>query len=245
MRRLGQHFLVDSRGVGLFLEALQDFEGHDLLEVGPGLGALTLGAAKLARRLLAVEIDPGLAERLSRRLPRNAAVVVGDGASFVLNTTSDVVFSNSPFYLTSRLVSAAARNNNVRAVIIGCQKEVAERLAAAPGSDEYGRLSVLAQAFFNVSIRGYMPAEWFRPRPKVDAALVVMTRRRPWGQAGETLEKITRCLFSQRNKIASKVASRCLNKMIPPGWERRRVRELTPEELLEVSSWLTQADGPA
>ncbi|MGC9071152.1 MAG: 16S rRNA (adenine(1518)-N(6)/adenine(1519)-N(6))-dimethyltransferase RsmA [Acidilobus sp.] len=242
-RRLGQHFLVDNRGVDLFLELLGAFEGRDFLEVGPGLGALTIDASRIARRLVAVEIDPLLAERLSRRLPPNASVVVGDGVSFVLATTLDVVFSNSPFYLTGRLVAAAARNNNIRTVVIGCQKEVADRLVAKPGDHDYGRLSVMAQAFFDVSLKGHIPAEWFRPRPNVDAALVMMKRRRPWGPDGEVLEKVTRCLFTQRNRVAGKVARYCLPGIPIKGWGERRVRELTPDQLLEVSSWLAGVAG--
>ena len=241
-RDLGQHFLIDQRGVSLLLNALNHLAGRDFLEVGPGLGALTLEASRLANRLVAVELDQRLAGKLVQRLPPNAAVVVGDGVDFVRSTPSEVVFSNSPFYLTSSIVAAAARNNNVRWLVLGCQKEVALRLTASPGSDDYGRLSVIAQAYFNVSLAGFMPAEWFRPRPKVDAAVVVMSRRRTWGEEGEVLEGLSRCLFSQRNKTLTKVMRRCIpNDAGQPPIRldpMRRVRDLTPDEIIEVSKWL-------
>ena len=245
-RRLGQHFLVDEGGVKLFTEALERFKGLDFLEVGPGLGALTLRASELAGRLMAVEIDGSLAKRLSSRLPLNSSVVIGDGALFVASARTPVVFSNAPFYLVGRMIAAAARNNNIRWLVLGCQKEVAERIVASPGSEEYGRLSVISQAYFTATIKGYMPAEWFRPRPKVNAALVLMERRREWGPEGEVLEGLTRCLFSQKNRLLAKVAKRCIGDEGPAllaANNNRRVRDLTPDELVEASKWLAAKAG--
>jgi len=245
-RRLGQHFLVDEGGVKLFTEVLERFKGLDFLEVGPGLGALTLRASELAGRLIAVEIDGSLAKRLSSRLPLNSSVVIGDGALFVASARTPVVFSNAPFYLVGRMIAAAARNNNVRWLVLGCQKEVAERIVARPGSEEYGRLSVISQAYFTATIKGYMPAEWFRPRPKVNAALVLMERRREWGPEGEVLEGLTRCLFSQKNRLLAKVAKRCIGDEGPAllaANNNRRVRDLTPDELVEASKWLAARAG--
>jgi 16S rRNA (adenine1518-N6/adenine1519-N6)-dimethyltransferase len=245
-RRLGQHFLVDEGGVKLFTGALERFKGLDFLEVGPGLGALTLRASELAGRLIAVEIDGSLAKRLSPRLPLNSSVVIGDGALFVASARTPVVFSNAPFYLVGRMIAAAARNNNVRWLVLGCQKEVAERIVARPGSEEYGRLSVISQAYFTATIKGYMPAEWFRPRPKVNAALVLMERRREWGPEGEVLEGLTRCLFSQKNRLLAKVAKRCIGDEGPAllaANNNRRVRDLTPDELVEASKWLAARAG--
>jgi len=245
-RRLGQHFLVDEGGVKLFTGVLERFKGLDFLEVGPGLGALTLRASELAGRLVAVEIDGSLAKRLSSRLPLNSSVVIGDGALFVASVRTPVVFSNAPFYLVGRMIAAAARNNNVRWLVLGCQKEVAERIVARPGSEEYGRLSVISQAYFTATIKGYMPAEWFRPRPKVNAALVLMERRREWGPEGEVLEGLTRCLFSQKNRLLAKVAKRCIGDEGPAllaANNNRRVRDLTPDELVEASKWLAARAG--
>jgi len=239
-RRLGQHFLVDEGGVKLFTGALERFKGLDFLEVGPGLGALTLRASELAGRLIAVEIDESLAKRLSPRLPFNSSVVIGDGALFVASARTPVVFSNAPFYLVGRMIAAAARNNNVRWLVLGCQKEVAERIVASPGSEEYGRLSVISQAYFTATIKGYMPAEWF------SAALVLMERRREWGPEGEVLEGLTRCLFSQKNRLLAKVAKRCIGDEGPAllaANNNRRVRDLTPDELVEASKWLAARAG--
>jgi len=245
-RRLGQHFLVDEGGVKLFTGVLERFKGLDFLEVGPGLGALTLRASELAGRLVAVEIDGSLAKKLSSRLPLNSSVVIGDGALFVASVRTPVVFSNAPFYLVGRMIAAAARNNNIRWLVLGCQKEVAERIVARPGSEEYGRLSVISQAYFLATIKGYMPAEWFRPRPKVNAALVLMERRREWGPEGEVLEGLTRCLFSQKNRLLAKVAKRCIGDKGPAllaASNNRRVRDLTPDELVEASKWLAARAG--
>lgn len=241
-RDLGQRFLVNEYGVNLFLEGLRGFEGLDILEVGPGEGQLTIPIAKVARRVLAVEFDQKLATKLSAKAPYNVSVIVGDGARHVSITRSPILVSNTPFYLSSSIIVNAARNNNLELMVLGLQLEVAKRITAPPGSELYGRLSVISQAYFRTRIIGVMPSSWFRPRPKVDAAVVQMVRVRRWDSTGDALERVTRCLFSYRNKLVTKAVSRCLGNMpeslkgLPPG---ARVRDLTPEQLAGVAKWLS------
>ncbi|MGC9112083.1 16S rRNA (adenine(1518)-N(6)/adenine(1519)-N(6))-dimethyltransferase RsmA [Acidilobus sp.] len=241
-RDLGQRFLVNKDGVGLFLEGLSGFEGLDVLEVGPGEGQLTISIANVARRVLAVEFDRELAARLMARVPYNVSVVIGDGAKYVLIARSPVLVSNTPFYLSSSIITNAARNNNLELMVLGLQLEVAKRVTARPGSELYGRLSVISQAYFRAQIIGVMPSSWFRPRPKVDAAVVRMVRIRRWDSTGEALEKVTRCLFSYRNKLVTKAALRCLGR-VPEDFKglpsSARVRDLAPEQLIGVARCLS------
>ncbi|MFP3171711.1 MAG: 16S rRNA (adenine(1518)-N(6)/adenine(1519)-N(6))-dimethyltransferase RsmA [Acidilobus sp.] len=240
---LGQRFLVNKEGVELFLRGLRGAEGADVLEIGPGEGQLTMPVSRIARRLIGVELDGALAEKLSAKVPANVTVIVGDGKAYAEVTRTPVVVSNTPFYLSSTIIARAARNNNVKLMVLGLQLEVAKRAIARPGSELYGRLSVISQVYFRSSLLGVMPSSWFRPTPKVDAAVLRMERIMAWDSVGEALEAATRCLFSYRNKLARRALERCFGESsikavdgVGPG---TRVRDLTPGQLLGVARWLT------
>ncbi len=242
-RDLGQHFITSGQAVQLFMSAVEQVKGLDFLEIGPGRGELTFPLAKVAGRLVAVEVDGRLATRLAKRLPANVSVVHGSGELLVLSTKTPVVISDTPFYLSSKIITNAAKNNNIRYLILGVQLEVARRVAASPGSSCYGRLSVISQVYFKVSVVGEMPSAWFVPRPKVSGAVIFMERVRPWNSIGASLERLTACLFSQRNKRAAKVLRGCVGGPVPPSLEPpagARVKDLDPQFLLRIAEWLTE-----
>ena len=233
----------------MFLRALSGLAPTRILEVGPGPGTLTYWIAEeTGVPVAAVEVD----RRLVRAAARAAghplvAYVAGDGVGHVLTTGSNTLVSNTPYNLTSPIIAAAARNNNLDSLVLGVQKEVANRITAGPGEQDYGRLTLLASRYFSVEYAGFLPRSWFYPRPEVDGVVLVLRRRRPW--AGEDcFERLTACLFSSRNKKAYKIASRCTG--VSAGEARallgdKRVRELTlweVERLLELGGCTT---GPA
>jgi 16S rRNA (adenine1518-N6/adenine1519-N6)-dimethyltransferase len=231
--RLGQHFLVDPRGVALFLEALAKWESSDMMEVGPGLGVLTVLASHIASRIVAVEIDPLLASHIASLASDNVVVVRGDGLDHVTSTSISVVYSNTPYNISSQLIARIARNNRITYSLLGVQLELARRMTAKPGEEDYGRLTLLANRYFNVKLLGVIPWSSFYPEPEVSGAVVEMWRKRSWVEGDESFELLTRCLFSNRNKKAVKIASRCLGVELGKlSWlGERRVRELGLEDV--------------
>jgi 16S rRNA (adenine1518-N6/adenine1519-N6)-dimethyltransferase len=231
--RLGQHFLVDPRGIALFLEALAKWESNDMLEIGPGLGVITVHSSQIASRVIAVEIDPLLASHLASIASGNVVVIRGDGLDHVLSTCIKVVYSNTPYSISSQLVARIARNNGIVYSLLGVQLELARRMTAKPGEEDYGRLTLLTNRYFNVRLLGVIPRSSYYPEPEVSGAVVEMWRKKSWMEGDEFFESLTRCLFSSRNKKAVKIASRCLG--VEPGklsWlGERRVRELTLEDV--------------
>ncbi len=231
--RLGQHFLVDPHGVALFLEALAKWESRDMMEVGPGLGVITIHASLIASRVVAVEIDPLLASHLASIVGDNVLIVRGDGLDHVTSTCISIVYSNTPYNISSQLIARIARNNNITYSLLGVQLELAKRMTAKPGERDYGRLTLLVNRYFDVKLLGIIPWSSFYPEPEVSGALVELWRKRDWAEGDEAFESLTRCLFSNRNKKAVKVASRCLG--VEAGklsWlGERRVRELTLEDV--------------
>ncbi|MEN2999458.1 MAG: 16S rRNA (adenine(1518)-N(6)/adenine(1519)-N(6))-dimethyltransferase RsmA [Acidilobaceae archaeon] len=227
--RLGQHFLVDPRGVHLFLSRLPYEEA---LEIGPGLGSLTYYASQKLPRVVAVELDRRLCTALALSSPPNVQLVNAEGLSLLLSARLGLVFSNTPYNLSSAIVAAGARNNSVRKMLLGVQKEVAERMLAREGEEQYGRLTLLVKRYFSARLVGTMERDMFYPMPKVRGAVVELERRREWERGDETFEEVTRCLFSGRNKRAGKMVKACIGKEVELG--DKRVEELTPEEVERV-----------
>lgn len=226
-RRLGQRFLVDPLGIRLFLDHVP---AEEALEIGPGLGVITRFLAPRLPRLIAAEIDERLALALKGEAPPNVQVVLSDGVELAAAAPIGVVYSNTPYNISTPLIRAIASNNSVHLAILGVQKEVAERIVAREGEDSYGRLTLLARRYFDAEIVGILPSSSFYPRPKVAGAVVKLRRRRRWAPGDEAFEELTRCLFSGRNKRASRMAERCAGKGAP--WlGEKRVRELSLAEV--------------
>jgi 16S rRNA (adenine1518-N6/adenine1519-N6)-dimethyltransferase len=210
-KRWGQHFLCDPAVARRIVETAELGPRSVALEIGPGLGALTGELAARAGRLYLVEVDPALANRLAARFagePR-VQVVAGDVLSMPLeDVVSDpvvTVVANLPYNIAMpilfRLLDARARFP--RAVLM-LQREMAQRLAAAPGTAAYGVASVLVQAFADVRIAFGVSRRSFLPRPDVDSAVVDVR----WSAAARAnigdvalFRAVVRAAFGQRRKM--------------------------------------------
>lgn len=178
-KSLGQHWLKDR----LILEAIADcadISSHDtILEIGPGLGTLTSVLLEHAKRVVAIEFDPELARKLPGQFPgKDLTIHHADILSFDLTQlpAGYKVVANVPYYITSKIVQLLSESVNPPSlVVLLVQKEVAERLAAAPG--QMSMLSISAQVFHEVSLGPLVPAEYFTPAPKVDSQVVILRRR--------------------------------------------------------------------
>lgn len=175
---LGQHWLKDR----LILEAIADcasIKAQDtVLEIGPGLGTLTSVLLDRAERVIAVEFDEELARKLPAQFPgKELTVHSQDILTFDFRALPEkyTVVANVPYYITSKIVHVLSNCiNPPEKIVLLVQKEVAERLAATPGSMSI--LAVSAQIFYDVSLGPIVGAEWFTPPPKVDSQVVIMNR---------------------------------------------------------------------
>ena len=239
-RGRGQHFLVDPRGPLLFIKGLSMLGADEALEVGAGLGSITLEASRRLRRVVAVEVDWRLASYLASRAPPNVAVVVGDGVEMARSWAGRVVYSNTPFSLTGEIVEAVARNNRVAGAVLGVQREVAERMKARPGEDGYGRLSVLVSLIFRARSLGVIPPSWYYPRPEVWTSVLVLERTSRWNTLVEAALKLAGCMFTMRRRRAEKVAAECFRRLGCRGAPPRmgggvRVWSLEPRVFVELA----------
>jgi 16S rRNA (adenine1518-N6/adenine1519-N6)-dimethyltransferase len=193
--KLGQHFLTSDAVAAQILDALGDVSQQTVLEIGPGRGVLTTPLVRRARRVIAIELDRVLAAQLRMQfaLFPNIEIIEGDvlaidlaalfgpkpGASrpgLTITPEPVRVVGNLPYYITSDiLLHLFSARQCFDSVLIMVQKEVADRLAAEPGSSEYGLLSATAQLYSRVDKLFDVPPGAFAPPPKVYSAVVRLT----------------------------------------------------------------------
>lgn len=176
-KSLGQHFLSDPRILRRIADALALTGTETVLEIGPGRGALTDILAERAGRVVAIEVDRALAAALRQRYASrdDVAIVEADVLEADLPSLAGgdyVLAGNVPYYITTPIIFKALEPPMPRRAVYLVQKEVADRLAAPPGSDDYGALSVNVQALATVERIFRVPAGAFHPPPKVDSAVV-------------------------------------------------------------------------
>ena len=232
-RKMGQSFVVNPRLIKAFIAHIKYM---DTLEIGPGLGTLTYAMRGRARRLLLVELDKRLASALAS-LIQDVAIVNADALH--IDWGAEQVASNTPFSRSSDIVVKLCRSNDVARAVLILQREVGERLAAAPGTRNYGRLSVIAQSMFVIQLGPVFGPSSYYPSPEVETVLVVMARKKHYTPVYGKLEELTRRLFTQRRRRIAKAAVRtlgigaeCLSKCLDID---KRVYEASPEELLCIA----------
>lgn len=173
-KALGQHFLRDPGILRRIANALDPAPGETVLEIGPGPGGLTAQLASRGVRLIAIERDHEMIPGLLDRFPA-ATIVEGDALEEDWHRLAGGPFSvigNIPYNITSPLIDVALRPPRPRRIVFLVQKEVAQRVAAAPGGKEYGALTVGVQAVATVERLFTVTAGAFHPPPKVDSAVI-------------------------------------------------------------------------
>ncbi|MCR4397592.1 MAG: 16S rRNA (adenine(1518)-N(6)/adenine(1519)-N(6))-dimethyltransferase RsmA [Firmicutes bacterium] len=216
-KSLGQNFLVDRNILLKVVAATEPTDSDCILEVGAGIGTLTVALAPACRRVVAIEIDRALIPLLSENVRGfgNIEIVHGDATKMDLAAIAGVfppgdcgrpwkVVSNLPYYATSPIITGAlSAVGRVSRMVFMVQKEVALRMVAAPGSDEYGAFSIACQYRTIPRIYSVVPRRAFMPPPEVDSAIVVMDARetRDYDVPDEAMFfRVVRETFSHRRK---------------------------------------------
>lgn len=176
-KNLGQHFLNDPRILGRIADAL-DLSGNEtVIEIGPGRGSLTALLAARAKTLVLIEYDRALAAMLRERYAGTPAVRVIEADVLTVNLAEAaegpyVLVGNVPYYITTPILFHALEPPRPSRAVYLIQREVAERIVAPAGADEYGALSVNVQAVANAQVLFRVPPGAFLPPPKVESAVI-------------------------------------------------------------------------
>ncbi|MDP3031305.1 MAG: 16S rRNA (adenine(1518)-N(6)/adenine(1519)-N(6))-dimethyltransferase RsmA [Rhodocyclaceae bacterium] len=210
-KRFGQNFLVSPGVIRKIVDAVAPRAGDTVVEIGPGLGALTEPLLERLEHLHVVEIDRDLIARLRQRFPAERLTIhAGDALEFDFGALSSSgllkIVGNLPYNISSpllfHLAEYAAAVSEMHFML---QKEVVDRMVAAPGGGDYGRLSVMLQYLYDMERLFVVPPGSFNPAPKVDSAVVRMIPRKVG--VGETaidhtlFARLVQVAFSQRRKM--------------------------------------------
>lgn len=206
-KRFGQHFLVDRHYIERIVAALDPQPGDNVVEIGPGLGALTGPLLERLGRLTVIEIDRDLASRLASEYPAGRLTLhTADALEFdFASLGSDLrIIGNLPYNISSPLLFHLARYDaSVRDISVMLQKEVVERMVALPATPEYGRLSITLQVHFRIERLFIVPPGAFRPVPKVESAvarLIPLGGARPKIEDEALFARVVAAAFGQRRK---------------------------------------------
>jgi 16S rRNA (adenine1518-N6/adenine1519-N6)-dimethyltransferase len=222
-KRFGQHFLIDPFVLNKIINAANINENDCVLEIGPGIGAVTQGlVAAGAGHVLAVELDTALIPVL-RTLFYDRPVTILQGDILKINLTDALqpfanktlkVVANLPYYVTTPvLMHLLETGPRLASITVMIQKEVAHRMAAKPNTRDYGALSLAVQYYADIYIAANVPPNCFMPRPAVDSAVVHLTLydQPPVETDKRQLFDVIRAAFNQRRKTLANALSARLN----------------------------------
>lgn len=206
-KSLGQHFLTDLSIAEAIADTLASYKGMPVLEVGPGMGVLTRFLLDKGHDLTVVELDPESVEYLQEHFPElRDRIVAKDFLKLDLAQLYEgpfCVIGNYPYNISSQIFFKILDYKDRIPCCNGMiQKEVAERMAAPPGSKTYGILSVLLQAWYDIEYLFTVPEHVFNPPPKVKSAVIRMTRNQveQLGCNERLFKQIVKTAFNQRRK---------------------------------------------
>jgi 16S rRNA (adenine1518-N6/adenine1519-N6)-dimethyltransferase len=243
-KRFGQHFLTDGAVLDAIVDAIRPEPGEALVEIGPGLGAMTNPLVARCQKLTVIELDRDLALRLRKRPELEvieADVLQVDFAALAARFGQRLrIVGNLPYNIsTPILFHLLGAVEHVIDQHFMLQKEVVDRMAAAPGVKDYGRLSVMLQWRYQIESVLDVPPEAFEPPPRVDSAVV---RMRPLpaaaGVDAALLGELVRVAFSQRRKLLRHTLGRWLDERAFAGEfnVQRRAEEVPVSEYLDLAA---------
>ena len=244
-RALGQNFVVDPNTVRRIARLAGVGPGDRVVEIGAGLGCLSLALLETGAQLTAVEVDRGLVPVLRSVIePAGATVVEADALrldwSGLLGDDRWALVANLPYNVaTPLIVDLLERVPQVERMLVMVQAEVGDRLVARPGDEAFGAVSVVVSYWAEAVLAGRVPASVFVPRPKVESALVAITRRPvpavdPALVGYARLKAVVRAGFGQRRKMLR----RALDGVVDPhAYAAAGIRPEARAEELSVTEW--------
>jgi len=241
-KRFGQHFLTENHIAEEIVSALEPSDDALIIEVGPGRGVLTQFLEKKYKKLKLIELDERLIPFLKNKFPSLQHSII---ESDVLKINFDqfpendiMIIGNFPYNISTQIIFKIIEHKNKISQMAGMfQKEVAERIAATHGNKSYGVTSVLTQVFFEVEYLFEVAPDAFNPPPKVDSAVIKLSRK-PMIKVNESkLKQIVKAAFNQRRKKLSNALKGILPKeVLQEALFDKRAEALSVEEYVYLAN---------
>ncbi len=248
-KELGQHFLKDQLAAERLADALGDLEGRRVLEIGPGMGILTRPLLARKADLKVVELDTESVFYLEAHFPElQGRIIPADFLQWPLNEAFAgkpfSIVGNFPYNISSQILFKTLENKALIPSFAGMfQLEVAKRIGSREGNKDYGILSVLTQAYYEVEFLFELGPEVFNPPPKVRSGVIRMIRKdtEPEGVIEKNLRLVVKTAFNQRRKTLRNALSPLggdhpvLSRLEERGWSGLRAEQLSVEQFCELA----------
>ncbi|WP_027339757.1 16S rRNA (adenine(1518)-N(6)/adenine(1519)-N(6))-dimethyltransferase RsmA [Halonatronum saccharophilum] len=255
-KSLGQNFLTDNNILDKIVAEANLSSEDSVIEVGPGIGALTERMSEAAKEVVAVELDNRLIPVLNEIFEEqdNVSIIHGDALEVDFDSLIDgdyKVVANLPYYITTPIIMRfLEESSGAKEIVVMVQKEVGERMVASPGGKDYGILSIAVQYYTEAEIAFGVPSSVFIPRPKVDSAIVslkVLDYPRAKVEDEDFFFKVVKSAFHQRRKTVRNSLSKAPFLSVPRDIidqaleeveidPRRRAEKISVEKFIELSN---------
>ena len=249
-KKFGQNFLVDRYFISQIIKEINPKIGDNILEIGPGKGAITDPILKKINHISVVEIDPDMIKILKNKIsPINISILAED----ILNMNNEFfekfnkIIGNLPYYIATEIILKLTKiYSSSSELYFMVQKEVAERITAKPSNKSFGRLSVILQYYFDTELLFELPPVAFSPQPKITSAFIRLIRKTRVSNKvidKDSFEQIIKIAFSQKRKtIKNNFKNILLDKdfldlEISP---TTRAETLTIEQFIRLENYVTQ-----
>ena len=241
-KNLGQHFLTDLNIAKAIADTVDACPDIPILEVGPGMGVLTQYLTAKERDVKVVEIDSESVAYLNEKYPALRDNIIGEDflrmdLTTVFNGRKFVLTGNYPYDISSQIFFKMLDNKDLIPCCTGMiQREVAQRMASAPGTKAYGILSVLIQAWYDVEYLFTVDENVFNPPPKVKSAVIRITRNNvtDLGCDWQLFRRVVKAVFNQRRKMLRVSLKQILDNVTDDGFYSQPIMTKRPEQLTIV-----------
>ena len=249
-KRFGQNFLIDQQVIKKILNSINPDKSKSVLEIGPGLGALTIPLLSKLNHINVVEIDTDMVKFLTKEIPATKITIHQEDILTVEEvrfSDYNLIIGNLPYYISTPILLKLAKiKKNDAGLFFMLQKEVAERVSAKPSTKAYGRLSAILQYFFSVELLFDIPAEAFKPIPNVTSSFVKFTRKNLQDLnaiSDDNYEKVIKLAFQYKRKTLKNNFKGILNETdfsslnIDP---KMRAETISVDNFVNIENYLSQ-----
>ena len=249
-KKFGQNFLVDRYFISKIIKEINPKEENNILEIGPGKGAITEPVLKKINHISVVEIDPDMIKILKHKIStKNISILAEDvlGINDEFFIKFNKIIGNLPYYIATEIILKLTKIYSCSSELyFMVQKEVAERITAKPSNKSFGRLSVILQYYFDTELLFEIPPEAFFPQPKITSAFIRLIRKKrvnPKVINKDSFEQIIKVAFSKKRKTIKNNFKNILfdkdffNLEISP---KIRSETLTIDQFIKLENYVTQ-----
>ena len=235
-KKWGQNFLRDPNTISKIIKCLHPYASDNILEIGPGDGALTDHLSKKTNQVHVVEIDPLLVMSLNNNRYLNVTIHEGDILDWNLNQLKNKVkiIGNLPYYISSPILFKLLAWKNWDRMVLMFQKELAQRIVSKHGNKSYGRISVMCQVYCYVKIEFIVSKNVFQPKPEVNSAVLTFFPKDGELPNFTKFSNLVKQTFSQRRKKLKNNLPDAYKLGKIEKWADKRPEEITPDEFIQI-----------